>query len=394
MFTPIDRRVDTTNALAQPSTLLQNETLNLRARRSGASTKDFMNRRQNASLTLLCGAIGLVSTPIQAAEHATITLYHHVSESTPASTSVSPAIFRQHLDHLRDDGFNVMPLPELLEALQERRQIPDKSVAITFDDGYSSIYDTAFPMLQEYGFPFTLFVNTQPLNDSMSGYMSWAQVKEMSDAGVTIANHMENHPHMVDALPDEDTAARNQRLREELLRAQARIEAETGQDHKFIAYPYGEYDLANKAMLADLGFMGIGQQSGAVGFDADFLALPRFPFGGAFTDLNDFKQKVQTLSFHLLNVDPESQMTQERNQSLTLQFAAGDFNFRQLACYAGSQPMQLEWLDQEQGLLRVSTDQTFNSRRYRYLCTAPMRGTNRYFWYSKDWTRSTPTNQD
>lgn len=353
-----------------------------------------MNRRQYASLALLVCVFGTLSAPSRAAEHATIILYHHVSESTPESTSVAPAIFRQHLDHLRDEGFNVMPLPELLDALNERRQIPDKSIAITFDDGYISIFDTAFPILQEYGFPFTLFVNTQPLNDKMAGYMSWAQVKQMGEAGVTIANHMENHPHMVDSLAGEDGAARDQRLREELLRAQARIEAETGQNHKFIAYPYGEYDLANKAMLKDLGFMGIGQQSGAVGFDTDFLALPRFPFGGSFTDLNDFKQKVQTLSFHLLKVEPESQMTEERNPSLTLQFAPGDFNFRQIACYAGSQPMQLEWLDQEQGVLRVSTEQTFNSRRYRYLCTAPMRGTNRYFWYSKDWTRSTPTNQD
>lgn len=353
-----------------------------------------MNLRSKFSLALLFSASILVHAPAQAAEHATIILYHHVSTSTPPSTSVAPEVFREHLDHLRDDGFNVMPLPEMLSALQERREIPDKSVAITFDDGYISIFDTGFPILQEYGFPFTVFINTQPLNDRMAGYMSWAQVKEMSDAGVTIANHMENHPHMVDALSGEDQSARDQRLLEELLRAQARIEAETGQNHKFIAYPYGEYDLANKAMLEDLGFMGIGQQSGAIGFDSDFLALPRFPFGGSYTDLNDFKQKVQTLSFHLLNVDPESQMTQERNPSVSLQFAPGDFNFRQIGCYAGSQPMEMEWLDQEQGLLHISTEQTFNSRRFRYLCTAPMRGTNRYFWYSKDWTRSTPTNQD
>lgn len=338
--------------------------------------------------------LSALSAAAVAAEHATITLYHHVSESTPASTSISPVNFRAHLDHLRDDGFTVLPLPALLSALQERRQIPDKSMAITFDDGYISIFDTAFPILQEYDFPFTVFINTQPLNDRMSGYMSWEQVKALSDAGVTIANHMENHPHMVDTQVGEDTSARDTRLRDELLRAQARIEQETGQNHKFIAYPYGEYDLANKAMLNSLGFMGIGQQSGAVGFDSDFLALPRFPFGGNYTDLNDFKQKVQTLSFHMLSVDPDSQMTDQRNPSVTLQFAPGDFNFRQIGCFAGGQPMQMQWLDQERGLVQISTELTFNSRRYRYLCTAPMRGTNRYFWYSKDWTRSTPTNQD
>jgi len=330
----------------------------------------------------------------QAAEHATIVLYHHISESTPPSTSVPPARFREHLDHLKDNGFHVMALPDLLSALQAREQVPDKTVAITFDDGYISIYDTAFPMLQEYGFPFAVFVNTQPHDDNQAGFMSWDQIREMSAAGVVIANHMENHPHMVDALPGEDLASRTTRLREELLHAQERITAETGQDHKFMAYPYGEYDLSNKAMVQELGFIALGQQSGAVGFDSDFLALPRFPFGGSFTELSDFAQKVQTLSFHLLQVDPEDTMTSDRSPDLTLQFAPGDFNFRQLGCYAGGQPMQMEWLDQENGLVRVSTEQTFNLRRFRYLCTAPLRGSNRFFWYSKDWTRSTPANQD
>lgn len=340
-------------------------------------------------------ALMLFTGTASAAEHATIVLYHHISESTPPSTSVPPQRFREHMDHLRDNGFHVMGLPELLDALRNRQQVPDKTVAITFDDGYISIYDTAFPMLQEYGYPFTVFINTQPHNDGLAGYMSWDQIRAMSDAGVTIANHMENHPHMVDPLPGEDEAARTARLREEYLRAQAKIKQETGQDHAFMAYPYGEYDLANKAMLAELGVIGLGQQSGAVGFDSDFLALPRFPFGGSFTELSDFAQKVQTLSFHLLQVDPESTMTQDTSPDVTLQFAPGDFNFRQLGCYAGGQAMQMEWLDQENGLVKLSTEQTFNLRRFRYLCTAPMRGSNtRFFWYSKDWTRSTPTNQD
>ncbi|MES3006335.1 MAG: polysaccharide deacetylase family protein [Pseudomonadota bacterium] len=342
---------------------------------------------------VLAGTI--VSLSAQAAEHATITLYHHISESTPASTSVPPAKFREQLEHLRQGGFHIMALPELLTALRERREIPDKTVAITFDDGYISIYDTAFPMLQEFGFPFTVFINTQPHNDQLRGYMSWAQIREMSDAGVTIANHMENHPHMVDTLAGEDDSARIERLRAELVRSQERITEETGQNHPFMAYPYGEYDVPTKRMVEELGMLAFGQQSGAVGFDSDFLALPRFPFGGSFTDLNDFKQKVQTLSFDLQQVDPETPMTTETNPSVTLQFAPGNFNFRQIGCYAGGQPLQMEWLDQENGLVRLSTEQNFTTRRFRYLCTAPVNeAPGRFYWYSKDWTRTLPGNQD
>lgn len=344
-----------------------------------------------------CGLGLMLMAPayVSAAEHATIVLYHHISTSTPESTSVPPDKFREQMEYLRSDGYNVMALPELLTALQNRQQLPDKTVAITFDDGYSSIFDTAFPLLQEYGFPFTVFINTQPINDHLKGYMTWTQIKAMADADVTIANHMVNHPHMTDGALNESDTDRVTRFRAELLQAQTEIEQQTGQDHRFMAYPYGEYDIAVKDMLAEVGFIGLGQQSGAVGFDSDFLALPRFPFGGSYTDFNDFKQKVQTLAFHVLEVDPETPITTETNPSVTLQFAPGNFNFRQIGCFAGSQPMQMDWLNQEEGRVRITPAQTFNSRRFRYLCTAPDRDLRgRFYWYSKDWTRSTPTNQD
>lgn len=345
-----------------------------------------MKNRSQLALAVSIGAAALASPALNAAEHATITLYHHISDTTPDSTSVPPQRFREQMEYLQEGGYHVMGLPELLEAMRQRHSVPDKTVAITFDDGYISIYDTAFPMLQEFGFPFTVFINTQPINDALNGYMSWEQVREMSDAGVTIANHMVNHPYMINPVDGEDDATRVARLRDELLQAQEEIARHTGQDHRFMAYPYGEYDMPIKQMMADEGFMGLGQQSGAVGYGADFLALPRFPFGGNYTDMNDFKQKVQTLSFKLTQVDPESPVTDSRNPQVTLQFAPGNFNVQQIGCFASGQPMNMEWLDQEAGLVRLSTDQEFTSRRFRYLCTAPdkdLRG--RFYWYSKDW---------
>src|SRR5690606_39396213 len=98
------------------------------------------------ALTALALSLTL-STSLSAAEHATITLYHHISETTPDSTSVPPQRFREQMEYLRDDGYHVMGLPQLLEAMRQRQSVPDKTVAITFDDGYISIYDTAFPKI-------------------------------------------------------------------------------------------------------------------------------------------------------------------------------------------------------------------------------------------------------
>ncbi len=169
---------------------------------------------------------------VQAAEHGVILLYHHVASDTPPSTSLSPKDFRAHLQYLRDNDFTVIGLDQMLEGLRDRQQLPERAVAITFDDGYSSIYSTAFPMLQEFGFPFTLFLSTEPIDRAQANYMNWDQVREMADAGVLIANHMVDHPYMLARFEEESDADWIARLRRDLLAAEATIERETGQSHR------------------------------------------------------------------------------------------------------------------------------------------------------------------
>ena len=112
-----------------------------------------------------------------AAESGVIVLYHHVATNTPSSTSISPEDFRAHLEYLRDNQFNVVRLDTLIESLKNQRQLPDRTISITFDDGYISIYEEAFPILQSFGFPFALFVSTDPLNRNQTNYMNWEQVR-------------------------------------------------------------------------------------------------------------------------------------------------------------------------------------------------------------------------
>src|SRR5690554_6318871 len=148
--------------------------------------------------TVFYGFVALagIAAPAQA-QHAVITIYHHVAEDTPRSTSLTADELRIQMEYLRDHEFEVWPLDRLITTLQQREPMPERVAALTFDDAYSSIYETAFPMLQDFGFPFTLFVSTQPVNDNQQGYITWDQIRDMSDAGVIIANHMVHHSHMV-----------------------------------------------------------------------------------------------------------------------------------------------------------------------------------------------------
>lgn len=336
--------------------------------------------------TLLAALLTLLSgCQAEAAEHGVITIYHHVAEDTPPSTTISPTLFRAHLEYLRDNNFNVMPLTDMLQALKDREPLPERSIAITFDDGYISIYERAFPMLQEFGFPFSLFLSTGPIDRRQAGYMTWDQVREMSEAGVIIANHMVEHPYMLDREEDETDAEWLWRNRDELLAAEATIAEETGQNHRVLAYPYGEYNLALKEMLAEEGFTGLAQNSGAVGYHSDFLALPRYPLASIYANLDTANTKLESLAFNVRQVAPLTPVTSDTRPSTTLDFDEGNYNFSQIGCFYDGEPLDMSWENRDEGVVTLQSQRDYNGRRWRYICTAPLPGSGRYFWYSVQW---------
>ncbi|HJN94726.1 MAG TPA: polysaccharide deacetylase family protein [Gammaproteobacteria bacterium] len=328
-----------------------------------------------------------VSGRSMAAEHGVILLYHHVATDTPPSTSISPTDFRAQLEYLRDNDFSVIGLDTLIEALRNGKPVPDRAVAITFDDGYASIYSEAFPMLQSFGYPFTLFLSTDPINRSQANYMTWAQVRELSDAGVVIANHLIEHPYMLTRQEGETDQQWLQRQRVEILTAEETIANQTGQSHRYLAYPYGEFDPAIKSLLGELNFVGLAQNSGAVGYNSDFLALPRYPLASIYADLDSARTKLDTKAFNVSLLSPVSPVTTVRNPPVTLQFDPGDYKLDQIGCFANSEPIPMTWLDKENGLVELRPDQEYPGRRWRYICTAPDPQSRRYYWYSVQWIK-------
>ena len=350
---------------------------------------DLCETAMHRSYVLLTLLISLTSIVTSNAEtHGVVLLYHHVATDTPPSTSISPENFREHLEFLRDNNFNIISLDEMTDQLQAGEQLPDKSVAITFDDGYSSIYETAFPMLQLFGFPFTLFLSTGPIDRQQANYISWEQIREMSDAGVIIANHMVEHPYMLDKRPQESQIDWLDRLENELLSAEARIEGETGQSHRYLAYPYGEFDTPIKSMLEKNNFIGFAQNSGALGAKSDFLALPRYPLASVYANLETARIKFDTKSFDVELLEPNSPVTSVRNPSATLQFNPDEHDLSQIGCFADSKAIPMHWLDREQGIVKLDPADNYAGRRWRYICTAPIPGEERFYWYSVQWIKT------
>ncbi len=318
------------------------------------------------------------------ASAAVMLIYHHVAEDTPRVSSVTPAEFREHLRYLRDNHFQVIGLDVLIDQLKTGQPIADNAVVITFDDSYENNFTTAHPILQEFGYPYTIFISPGAIDDRVGPVLTWPQVKQMSDDGVLVANHAMWHEHMARPEQGESEAAWLKRMQQSILQAEQRIKEETGQNHQWLAYPYGEFSDPLEALVSKLGFIGIGQQSGAIGPLTKLTRIPRYPAAGQYADLTDLSQKFRTLAFPITGYLAANQVISSNPPVLRLEVKIEDFRAQQLRCYAGSEVLEPVWLNDNTFEVRAS--KPVNRGRSRYNCTAPSISKRGYFyWYSQPW---------
>lgn len=332
-------------------------------------------------LLLILNAIW--SLPLQAADQLLILQYHHVSVSTPPSTSLSPELFARHMEFLHEAGYSVLPLQEGLQRIQRGESLPERAVSITFDDAYQSVYTAALPILHSHGYPFTVFISAGLIGDSPGLYSNWEQLRDMASQGATLANHSMSHAYLLNREANESEADWLARTRKEIIDAETIIEAKTGQSHRLLAYPYGEYNARIRAMVADLGYTGLGQQSGAVNASSDFTALPRFPFSGIYASMETFAERVSSLALAVSAIEPDDRTTDSGNPPATLVLAEGPWQPEpeRLTCFHLNQPMHLSIEGQA---IHMKSEAVSSSRRFRYNCTAPA-GDGRYYWHAIEW---------
>ncbi|MGE5504254.1 MAG: polysaccharide deacetylase family protein [Actinomycetota bacterium] len=239
----------------------------------------------------------LLAGTAEAADSAVLLVYHRFGdERTPASNTRLDQL-DAHIAELTSGGYRVLPLPEIVAALKDGRPLPDKAVAITVDDGWRSVYTEAWPRFKKAGLPFTVFIVTDETDRGGADYMSWAQVREMAAAGVTIGSQGAAHPH-IPKLTTEQVAA-------DLERARARFDKELGSVPELLAWPYGETS-AEAVQAAKAGGVtaAFGQHSGVAFAGADRFFLPRFTMNETYGEMDRFRMAVRALPLPVVDVTP------------------------------------------------------------------------------------------
>lgn len=329
-----------------------------------------------------CSVFFSLTLPAQAA---VMLIYHHVASDTPRVSSVTADELRGHLQYFKDHNFQVIGLDVLVKQLREGTPVADNAVVITFDDSYENNFTTAHPILQQFGYPYTIFISPGSIDKGDGPLLSWRQIKQMSDDGVLVANHAMWHEHMAKPAAGESQQQWRDRMQQSILQAEDAIEHHTGQRHQWLAYPYGEYSRDLEQLVSELGFIGIGQQSGAINNNTVLSRIPRFPAAGRYADLKDLAQKLRTLAFNITDYHGVNPLLNGVNPpKLTLSLQVSDFNRSQLQCFAGAAALKPDWIDDNTFTVTAAT--ALNAGRSRYNCTAPSLTKKGYFyWYSQPW---------
>jgi len=336
---------------------------------------------------LLWSAILLAPLVSTADDHATILVYHHVADDTPSSTSVTPQQFSAHLDYLVENDYRVLPVEQILEHLAERRPLPENSIAVTFDDAYLSVYKIARPMLDARDMPYSVFVSTESIDHGYGNYMSWEQLRSTTEYGGSIGNHGTKHQSALARGHNESREDWLERFRQDAVQAQARIQAETGSHPVIYAWPYGEYNAEVQGVLDELGWHGLGQQSGPAGFDDPKTAVPRFPISGSYADMDAFALRVRSEPLPVEVTDAPDRLLATGRPAPTLEFRLrdGPYALDTVDCF-NSQGSRLDTETSDSGTVAVRSPSALSTGRSKYTCTAPHQAKSGVFgWYSHLW---------
>ena len=290
-------------------------------------------------------------------------MYHRFEENKYPSTNIKINDFKKHLKIIQENEIYFVNPKNFENELKNNKK--QRKVLLTIDDGFSSFYNNAWPILKEKKIPFILFISTREVG--ASNYMTWDQIRTISKEDfVEIGNHSHSHEYLVDE--------NIELIKEDIEKSLKIFKKELNKNSEFFSYPFGEYSLAFKELISSLGFKyAFGQHSGVMDESKDFFELPRYPINEKYGEIQRFKSLTKTLPFKYRKIIPaEKYLLQQKNPpNVEIEFLGNIQNLKSLKCYSneGNKWRESNINFKTDNLLEVRIEEKFIGERGRINCS-------------------------
>ena len=222
--------------------------------------------------------------------------YHELAETLPETAMrIHTSKFRKQMETIRELGLKVISLDEFTAWKNEGKEIPKSSVLLTFDDGWKSVYTDAYPVLKEFGYPFTIFLYKNYV-DGGGKALTTPMIKEMIANGATVGSHSVSHPYpiTVKGYRKKGEKAYDAYLRKEMGESKRFLEARFPVKVTTYAYPGGFFTEEMLPLADEFGYHhGFTVLPGKIKRSLPDATLPRYIILGNYDKIFDLAVRFQ-----------------------------------------------------------------------------------------------------
>ena len=312
------------------------------------------------------------------ANYASVIMYHRFGDSRYPSTNIKKEQFLEHITELLKPKYNLISIEKALNAINNKSLVKDRSIVITIDDAYSSVFNYAWPIFKKHNIPFTLFVSTDVIDNNTPGYLSWEEVRVLRDNGVTIGSQTKSHPHMF-RLDKKD-------IINELSMSNDRFVDEIGSKPKIFAYPYGEYNLEVLEQVKSHGFeAAFGQHSGIAHKSLGLYELPRFAMNEKYGGMERFLLALNALPMPISDLSPKNPLISKNPPFYGFTLSNSIEPKNTIRCFA-SNGIKSNTKRLGKNRIEVRLSNAFSKGRGRINCTMAAEN-NRWRWLGRQFIR-------
>ena len=288
-------------------------------------------------------------------------MYHRFNEDKYPSTNISMDVFKKQIELIQNKKINFINPSGFHKNFNLKKS--KKKILLTIDDGFSSFYQNAWPLLRKEKIPFILFVSTQSVGNY--GYMTWDQIRKVDkEEFAFIGNHSHSHEYLVEYSFNE--------FKKDIDSSIKVFNNNIGYNPIFFSYPFGEFNLEQKNYISSKFNYAFGQNSGVIDLNKDKYELPRFPINEKYGDLDRFSFLLNLFPLEYKKILPKNKFILQNNNppETIIEFFEEQKNLKHINCFSdegkGWDKSKIELIDNK---LYIKFRDKFTFRRGRINCS-------------------------